>query len=191
MPQTRTIITGLLLALAFALLVGGCVSGGGNKPTVTTGSVPPATEAPTTGSTAPVVLDELSTFKSKDPFKQQALPPASTSTTGTGGSSTTTTTGSGSTTTTTGGGSTTTSAPSGVNTALHSLKVLAIDVINGTPVVTFEVDDTVYEDKKEGDVVNTSWGQIEVVDINAADQVVVFLHGSETRTLGVGQEFLK
>ena len=153
--------------------------------------------AEVTGDTASVAMDALSTFQSKDPFKQQSLPPTTTTTSGggsttstTGGGSTTSTSGGGSTTSTT-GGTTTTTNPSGIHTALHSLKVLSIDVVNGIPVVTFEVDDTVYEDKREGDVVSTTWGQIEVVSIDAEKQTVVFLHGSETRTLTAGQEFLK
>ncbi|MHB1343524.1 MAG: hypothetical protein ACYCX3_04135 [Thermoleophilia bacterium] len=188
----RALTTGVIVALliaALALLVGGCIFGG-DEATVTTQPVAPAdtTSETVTGDTTSVALDELSTFQSKDPFRQQALPPTTT-TTGAGG--TTTTTGSGGTTTTTGSGATTTTKPSGVKTSLHSLKVLSIDLVNGVPVVTFEVDDTVYEDKKEGDVVTTSWGQIEIVSIDAEDQTVVFLHGSETRTLAVGQEFLK
>ncbi len=188
----RVLTTGVIVALlvaAMALLVGGCIFGG-DEATVTTQPVVPAdtTSETVTGDTSSVALDELSTFQSKDPFKQQALPPTTT-TTGSGG--TTTTTGSGGTTTTTGSGATTTTKPSGVKTSLHSLKVLSIDLVNGVPVVTFEVDDTVYEDKKEGDVVSTSWGQIEIVSIDAQSQTVVLLHGSETRTLAVGQEFLK
>ncbi len=194
MNQTlvRTGFSTLLLVLALALLVGGCVAGEEaavtTLSTVTVNTAPPAD---VTGDTGYIALDELSTFQSKDPFKQQAVPPttATTSTSGGGGGSTTSTTG-GSTTGTT-GGSTTTTKPSGVNNALHSLKVLSIDVVNGVPVVTFEVDDTVYEDKREGDVVTTTWGQIKVVSIDADEQTVVFLHGSETRTLTVGQEFLK
>jgi len=135
-----------------------------------------------------VVVDELSTFQSKDPFRQQALPPTST-TAGTG--STTTTSSGGTTTTTSGGGTTSTTHPSGVTTPLHSLKVLSIDEVNGEPVVTFEVDGVIYEDTHEGDVVSTSWGQIEVVEIDPVAQTVTFLHGSETRTLAVGEEFLK
>lgn len=185
MRRATSALSAVLLALAFSVLLGGCLFGGDEGPATTETVVPQSEPAPTDASPAPVVLDELSTFKSKDPFKQQALPPTTTTTT-TGGSGSTTST-------TSGGGSTTTSTtnPSGVNTSLHSLKVLSIDIINGTPVVTFEVDDVVYEDKKEGDVVDTTWGQIEVVDIDPEDQVVVFLHGSETRTLSVGQEFLK
>ena len=196
MRRATSALSAVLLALAFSVLLGGCFFGGDHGPATTETVVPQSEPAPTDASPAPVVLDELSTFKRNAPFKHQALPPTPPTTTTGGSGSTTTTTpgGSGSTTSTTsGGGSTTTSTtnPSGVNTSLHSLKVLSIDIINGTPVVTFEVDDVVYEDKKEGDVVDTTWGQIEVVDIDPEDQVVVFLHGSETRTLSVGQEFLK
>ena len=194
MTKTRvsTILSGLLAVLALLLLLEGCI-GGGDETTTTT--LPPqqgtmttvAGGETTTGSTIPVAIDELSTFQSKDPFRQQALPPT-TATTAAGGS--TTTTAGGSTTTTT-GGSTTTTHPSDVTTPLHSLKVLSIDEVNGEPVVTFEVDGVIYEDKHEGDVVSTSWGQIEVVEIDAENQTVVFLHGSETRTLAVGEQFLK
>lgn len=198
MNQTlvRTGFSALLLVLALTLFVGGCIAG--EETTVTTLSTVTVTTAPppdVTGDTGYVALDELSTFQSKDPFKQQAVPPttATTSTSGGGGGTTTSTSsgGGGSTTTTTTGGGTPTTKPSGVNNALHKLKVLSIDVVNGVPVVTFEVDDTVYEDKREGNVVTTTWGQIKVVSIDADEQTVIFLHGSETRTLTVGQEFLK
>lgn len=202
MTKTRasTIISGLLAVVALLLLLEGC-SGGGGATTTTAlpaqGTVTTvAAVGTTTGSTVPVAINELSTFQSKDPFRQQALPPTTVSTTTAAGSSTTTTAGDGSTTTTTGGsggggGTTTTTHPSDVTTPLHSLKVLSIDEVNGEPVVTFEVDGVIYEDKHEGDVVSTSWGQIEVVEIDAANQTVVFLHGSETRTLAVGEQFLK
>lgn len=196
MTRTRvsTILSGLLAVVALLLLVGGC-SGGADKTATTLspqeGTVTTtAAEGTTTGSTIPVAIDELSTFQSKDPFRQQALPPT-TATTATGASTTTTAGGSATTTTTTTGGHTTTTHPTVVTTPLHSLKVLSIDEVNGEPVVTFEVDGVTYQDKHEGDVASTSWGQIEVVEIDAANQTVVFLHGSETRTLAVGEQFLK
>ena len=195
MTKTRfsSILSGLLVVVSLLVVLEGC--GGGSGETTTT--LPPgqgtttttAGEGTTTGSTIPVAIDELSTFQSKDPFRQQALPPT-TVTTAAGGS-TTTTAGGGTTTTTAHSSSTTTTHPSDVTTPLHSLKVLSIDEVNGEPVVTFEVDGVIYEDKHEGDVVSTSWGQIEVVEIDAANQTVVFLHGSETRTLAVGEQFLK
>ena len=192
------ILAGLLLIVALALSIGGCSGGGA---TTTTAPAQQAigstavTVATSTGSTLPAAIDELSTFKSKDPFRQQALPPTtlatstSSTTATTGGNGSTTTTTYHSTTTTY--HSTTTTQPSSVTTPLHSLKVLSIDEVNGEPVVTFQVDGTVYDDKHEGAVVSTSWGQIEVVDIDAVNQKVVFLHGSETRTLAVGESFLK
>ena len=59
------------------------------------------------------------------------------------------------------------------------------------PVVTFEVDGVVYQNKAVGAVVSTSWGQIKVVAIDADGQTVTLLHGSETRVMSVGQQFLK
>ena len=78
-----------------------------------------------------------------------------------------------------------------MTTPQHSLKVLSIDEVNGEAVVTFTVDGVTYQDKHEGDVVSTSWGQIEVIEIDAGSQTVVFLHGSETVTLAVGQQIVK
>ncbi len=197
MTRTRvsTILSGLLALVALLVLLQGC-SGGDD--TTTTTALPPSetttTIAPgetTTGSTVPVAIDELSTFQSKDPFRQQALPPT-TATTKAGSSSTTSTTAHSSTTSTTShSSSTTTTHPSDVTTPQHSLKVLSIDEVNGEAVVTFTVDGVTYQDKHEGDVVSTSWGQIEVIEIDAGSQTVVFLHGSETVTLAVGQQIVK
>ena len=197
MTRTRvsTILSGLLALLVLLVLLQGC-SGGGD--TTTTIALPPQETATTvaagettTGSTVPVAVDELSTFQSKDPFRQQALPPT-TATTKAGSSSTTSTTAHSSTTSTTShSSSTTTTHPSDVTTPQHSLKVLSIDEVNGEAVVTFTVDGVTYQDKHEGDVVSTSWGQIEVIEIDAGSQTVVFLHGSETVTLAVGQQIVK
>jgi hypothetical protein len=197
MTRTRvsTILSGLLALVALLVLLQGC-SGGDD--TTTTTALPPQETATTiaagettTGSTVPVAIDELSTFQSKDPFRQQALPPT-TATTKAGSSSTTSTTAHSSTTSTTAhSSSTTTTHPSDVTTPQHSLKVLSIDEVNGEAVVTFTVDGVTYQDKHEGDVVSTSWGQIEVIEIDAGSQTVVFLHGSETVTLAVGQQIVK
>jgi hypothetical protein len=157
----------------------------------------PGDDALTTTSTVPLAFDELSTFESKDPFvakvvasvSKASAAPAGTVTTAPG--TTPTTANPGSTTTTLAGQTTATTAPSKVTTALHSLKVLSIETVNEEPVVTFEVDDVVYQDRREAEVVSTSWGQVQVVEIDAEGQGVVLLHGSETRVLKVGQEFLK
>jgi len=165
----------------------------------------PSTGASTTTS-VPTEVEALSTFKSKDPFIPQALPPTTTTTTlaatttttliGTSTTSTTsfsgstTTTAQGSTTTTT-QATTTTTAPHGTNNQLHSLKILSISTVNGSPVVTFQVDSTVYSDLHKGDTVSTSFGQIKVLDINASSQTVTLLQGSETELLSVGQTVLK
>jgi hypothetical protein len=94
-------------------------------------------------------------------------------------------------TTTTTQATTTTTAPHGTNNELHSLKILSISTINGSPVVTFQVDSTVYSDVQKGDTVSTSFGQIKVLDINTSSQTVTLLHGSETELLSVGQTILK
>ncbi len=173
----------LLLSLLGLLVLAALGCGGGEE--AATESTPVAEEAApaaappaqpvSVSTTVPLVVDALSTFESKDPFVPQSV-----TNPGGGGSNTVTTS-----------GSTATTAPSSVSNALHSLKVLSIDAVNDIPVVTFEVDDVIYTEREEGDTVDTSWGQIKVIEIDAEDQVVVFLHGSETRSLGVGQEYLK
>jgi len=69
---------------------------------------------------------------------------------------------------------------------VHFLKILAVGVVGGADAVTFQVDSSIYKDKREGDVVSSSWGQIQVLDINSTSKVVTLLHGSETRVLTVG-----
>jgi len=63
--------------------------------------------------------------------------------------------------------------------------------VNGSPVVTLQVDSTVYSDLSKGQTISTSFGQIKVLDINASSQTVTLLHGSETELLSVGQTVLK
>ena len=173
----------LLAALGILLLaLAGC-GGGDDQGTATTlapaaggtaGAVP-AVQTATTTTTVVITGDVLSTFESKDPFIQ----PASTKTVSQASSATTVP------------GQTTTTAASQVSTYLHNLKVLSIDVANGTAVVTYQVDGVVYQDQNVGDTASTAWGQVKVVSISSETQTVVLLHGSETRTLQVGQEFFK
>ena len=204
-----SVIVAIILALAVGCVLAGCMGGGSATTTLSLITLPATT--PTSGASSVTsttsVEAALSTFKSKDPFIPQAIPPttttvttASTTTTTTSSSSSTSTTiYSGSTTTTTAHGSTTTTtqatttttAPHGTNNELHSLKILSISTINGSPVVTFQVDSTVYSDVQKGDTVSTSFGQIKVLDINTSSQTVTLLHGSETELLSVGQTILK
>jgi hypothetical protein len=136
--------------------------------------------------------DALSTFKSKDPFVQQALPTTSTSVTipPIDGSTTSTyyTTTSSYTTTTSHTTTTRASTTTTTTAHLHSLKVLSVATVSGAATVTFKVDSTVYKDKRAGDVVSSTWGQIKVVDVSVSGKVVTLLHGSETLTLSVGQQ---
>ena len=202
-----SLLVAVILALALGCLVVGCMGGASSTTTQSLLTLPltiSSTGASTTTS-VPTEVEALSTFKSKDPFIPQALPPTTTTTTlatttttliGTSTTSTTsfsgstTTTAQGSTTTTT-QATTTTTAPHGTNNQLHSLKILSISTVNGSPVVTFQVDSTVYSDLHKGDTVSTSFGQIKVLDINASSQTVTLLQGSETELLSVGQTVLK
>ncbi|MBC7292735.1 MAG: hypothetical protein H5T84_01285 [Thermoleophilia bacterium] len=129
--------------------------------------------------------EDLSTFRSKDPFIQQAVPPSTTTTTAAPTASTTT-----STTVYVSSTTTTLSVSTTSTTAAHthSLKILEIRSVSGQPAVTFKVDATVYKDKRVGDVVSTSWGQVKILDISTTSMTVTLLHGSETLTLLVGQE---
>jgi hypothetical protein len=63
--------------------------------------------------------------------------------------------------------------------------VLSISIVGSTPVVTFKVDSLTYSNKVVGDVVSTTWGEIQVLAIDVTGQVATFLHGSETVTLAV------
>ncbi len=54
--------------------------------------------------------------------------------------------------------------------------------------MTLQVDNTIYKDKRVGDVMSTSWGQVKVLDLSTASKVATLLHGSETLTLTVGME---
>ncbi len=58
--------------------------------------------------------------------------------------------------------------------------------VGDAPACTFRVDGATYKDQRVGDVVATSWGLIEVLDININSKVVTLLHGTETRVLTVG-----
>jgi hypothetical protein len=198
---TNSLATGLLLMVVLlAAACGGSAQATQGASGEAIASAAPLVTIPASTTTVPLPFDALSTFESKDPFvpkvvasKASAVPVSTSNAPGTG-ATTTTTTGTGATTTTQAPGqavSTTTTAPSQVSTPLHSLKALSIETVNEQPVVTFEVDDVVYQDRREDDVLSTSWGQIKVVEIDAEAQKVTFLHGSETRVLKVGQEFLK
>jgi hypothetical protein len=190
-------VLAVLVVLGVGTLSVGCAGDG----TTSTTERPASTGRTTTSTTLVaadgsgdlgVEADALSTFKSKDPFIQQALPTTSTSvsippidnsTTSTYYTTTSYHTTTTSHTTTTRGSTTTTTAAH-----LHSLKVLSVATISGAATVTFKVDSTVYKDKRAGDVVSSTWGQIKVVDVNVTGKVVTLLHGSETLTLSVGQQ---
>jgi hypothetical protein len=204
----RSSIATVLLVAAMALSLLGCF-GGGDEPTVTTMSVAVNEDtipASTTTSvvvegTTPVTNEDLSTFKSKDPFIPQAIATTTTArattttklvTTTTKGATTTTkavtTTTRATTTTTTTRPTTTTTSSTTTTTSpyVHTLTVVSIANVGGSPAVTLRVDDTTYTNKLVGDVISTTWGQVQVLVVDVSGQVATLQHGSETVTLAVG-----
>lgn len=191
------LVIGTLILAACLLSVVGC----GETPRSSAPAVAvTATPVPaTTTTTKVVVLDFLSTFQAKDPFIPQVISTTNTSTPGSQGSGTTTASrpSTSQSTTTPSGSQTTrstttpTSHPTQTTSGSRYLKLLSISSVNGVAVCTFEVNRVVYQDKKVGEVVSTSWGQIKVLAINTQNQTVTLQHGSETRTLSVGQQIIK
>ena len=83
------------------------------------------------------------------------------------------------------------SSGSGTTSSGHSISVLSITSSNGTAMVTFEVDGKTYSDKEVGDVISTSWGEIEIIAINVDAQTVTIVHGDQTLILRAGQVVVK
>ena len=73
----------------------------------------------------------------------------------------------------------------------HSITVLSVTSQNGTALVTIEVDGKTFSDLKQGDVISTSWGEIEIIAINVKAQTVTIRHGDQTLTLHAGQVIVK
>lgn len=181
----RTVILAVVLCLALLLTVPAIAGCGGDDQAEAPTPAPapegqPAVQPVPVSTTEPLVVDALGTFDSKDPFVAQQVA------NGTGGGGSGDGSSGGDTTGTTG-----TTVPSQASTALHYIKVLSIDVANGEPTVTFEVDEVIYEGRTVGSVTETGWGQVKVIEIDAESQVVVFLHGSESRSLGVAEMYFK
>lgn len=200
-------LVGCALAIAACgLLLSGCLGFGGGAETTETSvdqtQVQP--DASVTGTSLadlgdePLVVspaDEYSNFQSKDPFIQQAEPTTSTTsatsstTTSTASTTTTTTstptssTSSTSTSSTTSSSTTSSSTTSTTSFFSHMLQIIAVGDVDGTPAVTFQVDNNVYEDQRVQDKVSTSWGDVTVVSIDSAEKKVTLLHGGETITM--------
>ena len=79
----------------------------------------------------------------------------------------------------------------GGGTTAHSISVLSVTSQNGTALVTIKVDGKTYSDLEQGDVVDTSWGQIEIISISVNGQTVTIMHGDQTFTLHAGQVVVK
>jgi hypothetical protein len=187
------VLVGLLLLLGLAMVVVGCFGGEDEAATNAQSLEVRSQSQTTTLSTVNLAMtvspaDAYSTFRSKDPFIQQALPPSTTGTTA-GEPAPTSTVSSTTTTSAPPPSTTSTTSPSTTTTAffLHLLQVLWAGTLDDAPAVTFQVDNNVYQNARIGDVISTSWGQIKVVDIEVETQIVTLLQGSETLVLLVGQ----
>jgi hypothetical protein len=212
-----SLLVAILLALGIAAALVGCMGEQETTESMVTvvselpTSVSEEPEENTYEDGQPV--EELSTFESKDPFIQQVVPTettspqqptdttATTSSTSTTGNPTTTyyttttryynTTTTWWTTTTRRPTTTTTKPPTTTTTKpayVHTLKVLSVEQVDNAPACTIRVDNTIYKDQRVGDVMSTSWGQVQVVAIALSSNVVTLLHGSETVTLEEGQQ---
>jgi hypothetical protein len=71
------------------------------------------------------------------------------------------------------------------------IQLTQINTLNGQSSATFVVNGVTYANKVVGDVFTTSWGQIEVLGINAGAQTVTILHGDVTLILRPGQSVTK
>jgi hypothetical protein len=80
---------------------------------------------------------------------------------------------------------------SGSSDVGHAIKAVSIETSNGVPSATLVVDGTTYAAKKVGAVVNTAWGQVKILGINAVAQTVTVLHADVQVTLHVGQSVSK
>lgn len=201
-----SVLVVVVLVAGLAILAAACASGNTASADATQPLPAAIQSGPSSSDLVPpgvpasdAAIESLSTFRSKDPFIPQAIPPQTestvTTTPGSGGTTSSTSFGTTTTyhytTTTRYSGTTTTTQPKPTTTTtaphLHTLKILSVATVSGAPVVTFRVDSTTYKDKRAGDVVSTTWGQVKVVDISTSSKVVTLLHGSETLILGVGQ----
>jgi hypothetical protein len=202
LQRHRHLLAAVLLVAGSATLLAGCMGAGGTSSSPS--SLRQARVATTAQSVAdasqqPVVVgpaDSYSSFQSKDPFVQQQVVTATTQRQSQTPSrppvvtpSTTPTTQAPGATTTSSTSTTTTSIPTTSTTSFfaHMIQVLAVGVVGDVPAVTFQVDNNVYPDQREGDSVSTSWGDVKVVGINTDAKVVTLLHEGQTLTLAEHQ----
>jgi hypothetical protein len=73
----------------------------------------------------------------------------------------------------------------------HAIKAISIETSNGVTSTTLVIDGTTYAAKKVGAVLNTGWGQVKILGINAPAQTVTVLHADVQVTLHVGQSVSK
>jgi hypothetical protein len=198
LQRHQHLLAGIVLAAGAAVVLAGCM--GSKEASSTTSSLlRPALVVTTAESVADagqelVVSgpDAYSSFQSKDPFIQQQVmtTEGATNTSQTSYSpppSSTTTTAPSNTTTSSTSTTSTSSTTSTTSFFTHMLQVLAVGVVADAPAVTFQVDNTVYQDQRIGSSVSTSWGNVQVVGINTDIRVATLLHDGQTLTMTVGQ----
>lgn len=69
----------------------------------------------------------------------------------------------------------------------HTIELLSINTRNGVHAATIKVDGTTYADLEAGESVQTDWGQVKVLAVDAGAQTATILHGDDTLVLHVGQ----
>ena len=179
--NSRTIVLALAVA-AMAAFGMGCTGGGDGGAGASTSLTPPATSLlliPGEGGAVNVV-DNLSSFSAKDPFKAQAVVTTKTTSTTTTTipvtttRSTTTTTRS--TTTTTSPAQTTTTGPAQTTTTLewHFLQLNVILSSGGVPFVIYTLDFVQRWGQEVGDIVDTGSTKIEVRAIDEGAGTATF-----------------
>ena len=165
LQRHRHLLGGVILLAGCTMALSGCLGFGGGSSNSTPSTLRHVQVVTTAGSTnesladasgQPIVVspaDEYSSFQSKDPFVQQQVstttePDTSSATTTPAATTTTTTTPTSTSTTTTSSTSTTSTSTSSSTTSTtsfytHMLQVLTVGDVNGTPAVTFQVDNNV------------------------------------------------
>jgi hypothetical protein len=84
-----------------------------------------------------------------------------------------------------------TSTDASVSTSGHTFTALSISSAGGVATVTLKVDGKLFSDKKAGDVLSTSAGDVKIVAINEGAQSVTVLWGDANLVLHVGQSLVK
>jgi hypothetical protein len=148
--RSRIVALLLVAVVTVALVAIGCFGGGGDSSTTTLGGVETTVVGADGGTTLVATVDQLSSFKSKDPFIPQAQLTTTTATT-LGPVKTTTT-------------RATTTTRSTTTTVVHQIKVTAFP---GGGTVSFTLDGVILTGFGAGPALFTGgWGTIQITGVN-------------------------